>query len=80
MVASYSVGGDSFRADKPTLVSKAQFTRRPRAPSRDIALHPDGQRFAIAAAPSEDTSARLDKAVFVFNFFDELRRIAPPKK
>jgi len=33
-------------------------------------LHPDGQRFALW--PMEQT--------FIFNFFDELRRIAPVKK
>ena len=42
-------------------------------------LHPDGQRFVVAAADS-DATQRLDKVTFVFNFFDELRRIAPSKR
>ena len=31
-------------------------------------LHPDGTRFALASV------------TFIFNFFDELRRIAPVKR
>jgi serine/threonine-protein kinase len=79
MVAGYSVEGESFRADKPKLVSDTRFAVRPRPPSRDVALHPDGQRFAVAPLPDTNASARLDKVVFVFNFLDELRRIAPAK-
>ena len=77
MVAGYSTEGGVFRAERPQLVSETRFVTRPRAPSRDIALHPDGQRFAIALAPPEETITRLDKVVIVFNFLDELRRIAP---
>jgi serine/threonine protein kinase/Tol biopolymer transport system component len=78
MSVGYSVDGDSFRADKPKPVSETRFAVRPRTPSRDIALHPDGQRFAIAPVV-ETATARLDKVVFVFNFLDELRRIAAPR-
>jgi serine/threonine-protein kinase len=80
MVAAYSVDGDSFRADKPKLVSETRFITRPREPSRDIAVHPDGQRFAVAAMPETEIAERFDKVVFVFNFLDELRRIASSKK
>ena len=80
MVAGYSTDGDVFRAERPQLLSETRFVTRPRQPSRDIALHPDGQRFAIAPAPPEEKNTRLDKVVFVLNFLDELRRIAPPKK
>jgi serine/threonine protein kinase len=38
-------------------------------------LHPDGQR--VAAPPLETDADRPDTVAFVFNFFDELRRIAP---
>ena len=78
MVAGYSVEGQSFRADKPTLVSDARFGVLPRSPSRDIAIHPDGQRFAIA--PPAETANRISSVVFVFNFLDELRRLAPGKQ
>ena len=42
-----------------------------------IALHPDGDRFAISPEQEGD---KKDKVVFVYNFFDELRRIAPPSR
>jgi hypothetical protein len=34
----------------------------------------------LAAASAAQTAAKRDKVVFVFNFFDELRRLAPVKK
>jgi serine/threonine-protein kinase len=77
MVAPYSAEGDSFRVEKPRLLSEARFIARPRPPSRDLDLHPDGQRFAMAAARSDQQTTKLDKVVFVFNFVDELRRLAP---
>jgi hypothetical protein len=39
-------------------------------------LHPDGQRLALLAAQDQGLVVR-DKVVFVFNFFDYLRKIAP---
>ena len=33
----------------------------------------------MAAVPEEQT-VKQDKVVFIFNFFDELRRLAPPAK
>jgi len=78
MVAPYTVEGDSFRADKPRLRSEARFMARPR--QRGFDLHPDGERVALAAVPDTQTAAKQDKLVFIFNFFDELRRIAPVAK
>jgi hypothetical protein len=69
--------GDSFRADKPKLWSEGRFLPRPRQRSFD--LHPDGERFALAAVPEAQSTARQDKVLFIFNFFDELRRLAPGK-
>ena len=79
MKASYSVEGDSFKADKPEPWSAATFTSRPRAPSRDLDLHPDGQRLAIAPGQTA-ANAKVDKVVLVFNFFDELARLTSAKK
>jgi hypothetical protein len=73
MVASYAAAGDSFRADKPRVWSTRPFT--PRARQRVFDLHPDGER--VAVAESIDSLGKRDKVVFVFNFFDELRRVAP---
>ena len=43
-------------------------------------MHPDGDRFALAAVPDVQTASKQDKVVFIFNFFDELRRVAPVKR
>ncbi len=47
--------------------------------ARNFDLHPDGQRFAVLRSPSLLPGGKLDKVVFVLNFFDELRRLAPAK-
>ena len=78
MVASYSVDGDSFRADKPRLWADMRITPLTRQSQRSFDLHPDGARVALLAATSTD-NGKQDRVVFVFNFFDELRRLAPPK-
>ncbi len=75
-VASYAVQGDSFRAEKPRAWSPG---RVPGGAFTGFDLHPDGKRFAVVKA-AEETEARVDKVVFITNFFDELRRIAPSAK
>ena len=75
MVASYTVDGDSFRADKPRPWSEARHISR--QGTRMFDLHPDGERFALSAMPETQTETTPDKVVFIFNFFDELRQIAP---
>ena len=79
MSVSYRAEGDSFQANRPRVWLESRLGGRPRPPSRDLDLHPDGKRFVVAGSESE-TAQRLDKVVFVFNFFDELRRIAPAKR
>jgi len=76
MVVSYSVEGGSFHAEKP----------RPWCDTRVIPwggswfdLHPDGKRFAVIQTVPEAAEARHRSVVLVQNFFDELRRLAPPK-
>jgi hypothetical protein len=66
---------DTFRADKPRHWSDGRYLER--AGNRGFDLHPDGERLAVAlpVQPSGDT--KQDKVVFIFNFFDELRRMAP---
>ena len=75
MVATYTVDGDAFQAAKPNVWSETKFASRPR--QRSLDLHPDGERFALAAAPDAQSAVKQDKVVFIFNFFDELRRLAP---
>jgi Tol biopolymer transport system component len=76
MFAPFVVAGDSFRADKPRPWSPTSIQVRDDSSSYD--LHPDGRR--VAAAAVHDRAVVQDKVVFVFNFFDYLRTIAPVKK
>jgi serine/threonine-protein kinase len=76
MVAPY-VEGDSFQRDPARVWSKHRFLLR--GARRSFDLHPDGNRFALAIAPEVGESVRHDELVFVFNFFDELRRLVPVK-
>jgi Tol biopolymer transport system component len=75
MVASYRVQGGAFQRDPPRLWSKHRYLLRGGRISFD--LHPDGNRFALAVAPEAIESVKRDELVFVFNLFDELRRLAP---
>ena len=52
---------------------------RSRKRRSDPRVHPDGDRIA-AAVSSGQPEEKLDHVTFIFNFFDELRRIAPPGK
>jgi len=47
---------------------------------RSFDLHPDGDRFALTVTPESQGEAPRDKVLFVFNFFDELRRVVPSKR
>ena len=83
MAVSYAAQGDSFAADKPGLWSDVPFSPRLRGipgAGRPFDLHPDGERVAIARVPENQSAAKQDTLVFIFNFFDELRRIAPVRK
>jgi hypothetical protein len=75
LVASYSVEGAAFHAGMPRPWTDGRVAFRPKGAS----LHPDGER--IAAAPGM-TAADInrERLVFVLNFFDELRRLAPATK
>jgi serine/threonine-protein kinase len=76
LVAPYTVDGDSFSAEKPRVWSAGLVPDRGVGPTFD--LHPDGERVAVLKASGVE--ARRDKVVFIQNFFDELRRIAPVGK
>ena len=75
MFSPYAEVGDSFRADKPQIWSPTGI-RSTRAGNGAYDLHPDGKRLAVAGAQDQGTAVQ-DKVVFVFNFADYLRRIAP---
>ena len=78
MVAGFAVEGDSFRPEPPRPWSEGRYQTR--GSNRMFDLHPDGERFALAPAAQAFTGAKPDKAVFIVNFFDELRRIVPAPK
>jgi hypothetical protein len=69
MTATYTVQGDTFRADKPSLWAKGPFA------SFDV--HPDGERIAVVRTEESQSPAKPGRLVFVFNFFDEIRRLSP---
>jgi serine/threonine-protein kinase len=77
MTAPYRASTDAFSAEKPRIWSPARLLPRPRL--RGVNLHPDGERLVGAAAQDAAAAAKQDKLVFILNFADELKRIAPAK-
>ena len=74
MAASYTTDGKRLRVEKPRRWAEGRLAFRGIARTYD--LHPDGTRVVLAPAPPPQMdSTRQDKAVVVFNFFEELRRI-----
>jgi serine/threonine-protein kinase len=74
MVATYTAVGDVFHAEKPRLWSDTRYALR--GGVRAFALHPDGERFALAPATEALDGGRHDHVTVIFNVFDELRRIS----
>jgi hypothetical protein len=72
MAVTYTARDGIFRGSKPQPWSPGRYQTR----GEDIMfdLHPDGERVALAPASEAPNVGRQDKAVFVFNFFDELNR------
>jgi dipeptidyl aminopeptidase/acylaminoacyl peptidase len=81
MAVSYTVNDRVFAPAKPRQWSETTFSSPPPiavyGPSFD--LHPDGARFAVTPPlqPLADATGRAPQLVLLFNFFDELRRVAP---
>ena len=78
MAVSYTTAGGTFRVGKPHVWSPGRYQTR--GETRMFDLHPDGERVAVAPAAESPTGGKQDRAVFVFNFFDELRRLSPTSK
>ena len=78
MAASYTVDGNSFHAEKPTVWGEGRIARL--NGQRGFDLHPDGTRVVVGDVRKPTTSTQEDRAVFVLNFFDELQRVAPPAR
>ena len=71
MVVPYEVEGRTFRPSPPRRWYPELITSTRTARSFDV--HPDGDRIAIAKPEMRADAGRLP--VFVFNFFEELRRV-----
>jgi len=78
MVAPYTVSGDSFSPGNPQVWSPAQISDLLGTASYDI--NPDGKRFIVLKTTSLAEDAAPDKFGFVFNFLDDVRRVAPAGK
>jgi Tol biopolymer transport system component len=78
MFAPYALNGHSFRADKPQLWSPTSLVAAggQLAATYPYDLHPDGRRLAVMLAQDQGGSSQ-DHVVFVLNFFDHLRKVAP---
>jgi serine/threonine-protein kinase len=78
MVVDYTVSGDSFVPGKPRLWSDKQIFY---PGSVNLALAPDGKRFAVPALPEAAGPEKGSVHVtFLLNFLDELRRRVPADK
>jgi serine/threonine-protein kinase len=75
MVAPYLITGNSFTPGKVRNWSPIGYVALT-GNSHPFALHPDGKRIALRALTETPTR---DKVVFVSNFFDYLRALAPGK-
>ncbi len=78
MVAPWTASADTFRAEKPQEWSHVPVPQ-PGPGVGTVDLHPEGERFAVVKAADEHNEKR-DKVVLIENFFEELRRVAPPGK
>ena len=67
---------NGVRSAPETLASGRRHAIRPAGPDRMFDLHPDGERFVLAPAAKPPD----DHLTFVFNFFEQLRRIAPVER
>jgi serine/threonine-protein kinase len=73
MATAYTVNGDSFAAGKPRIWSETRLFDTGLTQNFDIAS--DGQRFAVLmAAEGPEPRATERQAIFLPNFFDEVRR------
>ncbi|MGH9716685.1 MAG: hypothetical protein ACRD4R_08155, partial [Candidatus Acidiferrales bacterium] len=75
MVVTYSTSGGAFDAGSPQPWSPGQFNAGNTIFNIPFDLSPDGTRFAVLKSPgAEQTAAPNNKAIFIFNFFNQVRR------
>lgn len=66
--------GDTFQPEKPRVWSETPVQVRPFL-GASFDLHPDGERVVMARVTAATTGPT--HVTLIFNFFDELRRLAP---
>ena len=74
MIAAYAVHGARFTVETPRPWTGGRYQTRGR--NRMFELHPDGDHLVLAVAAPPAGSGTTATAQFVFNFFEELRRVA----
>jgi serine/threonine-protein kinase len=78
LVAPYSTSAGSFQAARPVPWPQGRLVLRPG--NRMFDVHPDGERIVLSpAALAPNAMYRRDRATFILNFADELRRTVPQK-
>jgi serine/threonine-protein kinase len=77
MMVPYTAAGDALQAGKPRVWSETPVQVRPLS-GASFDLHPDGER--VVMAPATEATSGPTHVTLVFNFFNELRRLAPVTK
>ena len=77
MVATYTAAEGTFIASKPRVWTPFASVGDTGFSSVDLA--PDGKRFAIFTRPGAQTGEEAPRVQMLFNFFEEVRRLAPGK-
>jgi serine/threonine-protein kinase len=75
MVVLFAAAGDALQAAKPRVWSETPIQIRPLLGASSFDLHPDGER--VVMAPATAATAGPTHVTLLFNFFDELRHLAP---
>jgi serine/threonine-protein kinase len=79
MVASYTVNGASFTASNPRLWMDGYLLNPTSLTDRNFDLSPDGKHIEVILPPNAEEQKLARRVVFLFNFFDELKRRAAGK-
>ena len=78
MIVPFVMQGNAFHAEKSSPWPNAR--PEARGTSRMFDVHTDGERLALQAVAQTSGGGKQDHVTFIFNFFDELCRIAPVGK
>ncbi len=78
MAVPYTVDDKAFRTGVPRAWTGQRVFDPADNQTLYLDLHPDGERVALRLGPEAGEEARRDSVTLMFNFFEELRQIAPP--